>query len=109
MYHVVIFITAINLCFGLCQPSGDGRNDSPGFSAQYCTYTVMDYDTGDILNIAIVDKREVGLKSPNMEKAAFLRCLQALHDGNVKVKEVITDAHPSIRAYLSKYFILIRS
>ena len=51
---------------------GDGRNDSPGFSAQYCTYTTMDYETDDILHVAVVDIRQVALKSPNMEKAAFL-------------------------------------
>ncbi|KAJ8017607.1 hypothetical protein HOLleu_44868 [Holothuria leucospilota] len=82
--------------------SGDGRNDSPGFSAQYCTYTTMDYNTGDILNVAIVDKREVQLKSPNMEKVAFLKCMEILQDNNVKVTEVITDAHPSIRAHLKQ-------
>ncbi|KAJ8026489.1 hypothetical protein HOLleu_31320 [Holothuria leucospilota] len=82
--------------------SGDGRNDSPGFSAQYCTYTTMDYHTNDILHVAVVDKREVGLKSPNMEKAAFISSLQFLQENNLKVKEVVTDAHPSIRAYLKQ-------
>ncbi|KAJ8050345.1 hypothetical protein HOLleu_03510 [Holothuria leucospilota] len=87
----------------VCIFDGDGRNDSPGFSAQYCTYTTMDYHTNDILHVVVVDKRDVGLKSPNMEKAAFVSSLQFLQENNLKVKEV-TDAHPSIRAYLSKCF-----
>ncbi|KAJ8046721.1 hypothetical protein HOLleu_05492 [Holothuria leucospilota] len=81
--------------------SGDGRNDSPGFSAQYCTYTCMDYNTSDILHVAVVDKRQVGLKSPNMEKSAFVESLHKLQESELIVKEVVTDAHPSIRAYLS--------
>ncbi|KAJ8048485.1 hypothetical protein HOLleu_00823 [Holothuria leucospilota] len=62
----------------------------------------MDYDTNDILHVAVVDKRQVGLKSPNMEKAAFIESLQTLQDNNLVVKEVVTDAHPSIRAYLKQ-------
>ena len=46
---------------------GDGRNDSPGHSAQYCTYTVMEHGTDRILALQTVDKREVERKSPNME------------------------------------------
>lgn len=63
----------------------------------------MDYDTGDILHVAVVDKRQVGLKSPNMEKAAFVESLQVIQDNKINVKEVVTDAHPSIRAYMSKF------
>ena len=37
----------------------DGRNKSPGFSAQYCTYTVMEHNTLEILACAIVDKRQI--------------------------------------------------
>ena len=37
---------------------GDGRMDSPGFSAQYCTYTTMDNDSKEIISIVNIDKRE---------------------------------------------------
>ncbi|PIK62610.1 hypothetical protein BSL78_00506 [Apostichopus japonicus] len=82
--------------------AGDGRNDSPGHCAQYCTYSVMDYETCDILDIQVVDKREADLKSTNMEKIAFLRALETLEKSDVKVEEVVTDAHPQIKSYLSK-------
>ena len=82
--------------------TGDGRNDSPGHCAQYCTYTVMDYHTCDILDIEIVDKREAELKSTNMEKIAFVRSLEVLEKSDVKVEEIVTDAHPQIKAYISK-------
>ena len=33
--------------------SGDGQFDSPGHSAKYCVYTVMDHTTGLILDFFI--------------------------------------------------------
>ena len=37
--------------------SGDGRNDSPGHSAQYCTHTLADMETKTILQLEIVDEK----------------------------------------------------
>ena len=37
--------------------SGDGRNDSPGHSAQYCTYSLADMKDQAILEMTIVDVR----------------------------------------------------
>ena len=35
---------------------GDGRNDSPGYSAaQYCTYSLMDVRSNKILAVEVVD------------------------------------------------------
>ena len=76
--------------------SGDGRCDSPGKSAKYCTYSLMDIDTGYKLHCETVDKREVGLQSPNMEKEAFVRLLQFLQS-RIWCIEIITDASFSIR------------
>ena len=33
--------------------SSDGRNDSPGHCAQYCTYSFADMESKQILNIAL--------------------------------------------------------
>ena len=38
---------------------GDGRMDSPGFSATKGSYTIMDYDTKKLLTIELGDTREV--------------------------------------------------
>ena len=43
---------------------GDGRMDSPGFSAKYCLYIMMDHF------LEVVDKREAGSTSSLMEKMA---------------------------------------
>ena len=75
--------------------AGDGRCDSPGKSAKFCTYSMMDIDSGVILHAETVDKREVGLKSPNMEKEAFTRSLEFLLP-RIKCTEIITDASISI-------------
>ncbi|XP_062594118.1 uncharacterized protein LOC134255609 [Saccostrea cucullata] len=42
---------------------GDGRMDSPGHSAQFCTYTFMENTTHKILHIVVMDKRMTGGKS----------------------------------------------
>ena len=39
---------------------GDGRCDSPGHSAKYCTYTLMDSDSGKIVDTTVVAVTEVG-------------------------------------------------
>jgi hypothetical protein len=83
--------------------SGDGRMDSPGYCAKYCTYTMLDYNTKDILDVVIVAKTEVGGKSGCMEAKAFKRVIDNLTGAGIKVKEVITDAHPHVGAIMSKY------
>lgn len=40
--------------------AGDGRRDSPGHSAQYCTYSFMDTTTSQIIHVEVVDVRKVG-------------------------------------------------
>ena len=58
--------------------SGDGRNDSPGHSAQYCTYSLADMDDNTILQMDIVDVREAGGKSNNMERIGFEKAMGVL-------------------------------
>ena len=67
---------------------GDGRMDSPGFSAQYCTYTVMTHDSKDLLACVIVNKRETNMMSTLMEREGLKRCLQQLQDAGIFVKNL---------------------
>ena len=46
---------------------GDGRNDSPGHSAKYYVYLLMKQFVGVVVDLVVVDKRETGGVSTNME------------------------------------------
>ena len=86
---------------------GDGHCDSPGSSAKYCTYTIMDSESGTILHFETVDKREVNFKSPNMELEGLKRCLLFLQSHCIKVSEITTDASTSIISFLGKSLVKI--
>ena len=74
----------------------DGKCDSPGKCAKYCTYSLMDHDTNKILHVETVDKREVRLQSSNMEREAFKRSMTHMLEF-LQFQGVITDASSSIR------------
>ena len=81
-------------CVHYC--SGDGRNDSPGHSAQYCTYSIMDNTSKKVISIITMDKRETEKKSTNMKKACFLKAMEELRER----AEVVTNAHLQIGAVM---------
>ncbi|XP_052224091.1 uncharacterized protein LOC127839744 [Dreissena polymorpha] len=81
---------------------GDGRNDSPGHSAQYCSYTMMEYDSKKFLTLRTLDKRSTDRKSTNMEKVGLEQAIQELTDNNIAVEEVVTDAHLGIGSIMKK-------
>lgn len=92
--------------------SGDGQSDSPGHSAKYLTYIVkLSDDLEDfIVRMECINKREVGGKSPCMEKEALKHTVQKLKD-LISLKEVVTDASSSIikmMGDLSSYSISCR-
>ena len=62
---------------GICL-CGDGRNDSPGHSARYCVYTLMEHFTNAVIDFEVIDKRETGGNSTTMEKEALRRLLENL-------------------------------
>lgn len=49
----------------------DGQCDSPGFSAKNLCYYVMEMTTGYVIEMEVLDKRHVGLKSSTMESLTF--------------------------------------
>ena len=82
--------------------SSDGRNDSPGHCAQYCTYTIADMVDKVLLQQNVLDVREVaGRKSTNMETIGFQRSMDALLGTEIIIKEVITDGHSGINILLA--------
>ena len=78
--------------------------DSPDHCAQYCTYTFADMETKSVLNLNIVDVREVvGRKSPNMERMGFERGLDDILKSSMNINEIVTDGHLEISALMSKW------
>ena len=62
--------TVVEYLKGMPSPlklSGDGRCDSPGYSAKYCTYSIMDQATSLIADYQLVQVSEVSSSSVAME------------------------------------------
>lgn len=76
--------------------------DSPGHCAEYCTYTVVDNETKNILDIEIINKRETKLNSVIMEKEGCRRALDFCISKGLQVTEFATDAHTQIRAMMGE-------
>ena len=70
---------------------GDGRMDSPGFSAKYCVYTMMEHYLNVIIDLEVIDKREAGGTSTLMEKMGCKRLLERMMD-SLNLGEIVTDA-----------------
>ena len=69
----------------------DGRMDSPGFSAKYCVYTMMEQYLNVITDLEVIDKCETGSTSTLMEKMGCKRLLERMMD-SLKLGEIVTDA-----------------
>lgn len=82
-------------CSKIVLLAGDGRCDSPGSSAKYCTYTLLDIDSSTIIHME-VDK-QISLHYPNK---AVSREIKYLHENNITIDEIITDASTVVRKML---------
>ncbi|ESP03281.1 hypothetical protein LOTGIDRAFT_137738 [Lottia gigantea] len=78
--------------------SGDGRRDSPGHCAKYGTYTLMDVDSGYIVDFAVLNKADPRVKNSNaMEPMGLIQCLSNMKKWNIDVNILTTDRHKTIR------------
>ena len=76
---------------------GDGRCDSPGYSAKYGTYTMMESHSNTILDFQVVHVGEVS-SSNAMELEGFRKCLQRLtNDNQLNISTIATDRHVQIK------------
>ena len=73
----------------------------------YCTYTLMDHDTKEIVYMVIVDKRETKGNSPVMEREALRRALLACKENGIPVVELVTDGNASVAAMMRESSILV--
>ena len=79
--------------------AGDGRCDSPGHSAKYGTYTMLDVKSNKIVDFKFLSVCEV--KNWNaMEKKGFIETLNTIEEAGVDVAGVSTNSHPQIKKYM---------
>ncbi|KAL7373051.1 hypothetical protein ABVT39_009334 [Epinephelus coioides] len=78
---------------------GDMRADSPGHSAKFGSYTMMDLKTNRVIDIQLVQSNEVG-GSYHMEKEGLQRSLTLLNERGVTLDCIVTDRHPQIQKFL---------
>lgn len=80
---------------------GDGRCDSPGHSAKYGTYSIVDTASSKVLDFSLVQVTEV--KNSNaMELEGLKRCLDHLQQEQVAIAKLATDRHVQVRAHMKK-------
>ena len=76
--------------------------EGPGHFAQYCFYTFFEYTTKKILCIITLGKRMVDKKSTYFERVCFVQGLEFLLSKEMKIVEVVTDAHLQISSLTRK-------
>ncbi|KAH6921057.1 hypothetical protein HPB50_027950 [Hyalomma asiaticum] len=86
---------------GTATVAGDSRADSPGYSAKYGVYSLLETNINRIINIQLVQSNEVA-SSGHMELEGLKRALTALEESDVRVTQVVTDRHPQVRRYFKK-------
>uniref|UniRef100_A0A1A8AHH8 Si:dkeyp-30e7.2 n=1 Tax=Nothobranchius furzeri TaxID=105023 RepID=A0A1A8AHH8_NOTFU len=80
---------------------GDMCADSPGHSAKYGCYSVMNMQRNQIIDIQLVQSNKVG-GSNHMEKEGLRRSLELLEGSGVKVESIITERRPRVQKFLSE-------
>ena len=76
--------------------AGNGRCDSPGHCAKYCTYTLLDVESQKVVDFKVITVSQV--TSANvMEIKGFRETLQNVEARGVQPSIILTDRHPQIR------------
>ena len=102
-----VFATERQLLFDDAKERGkidlleDGRCDSPGYNAKYGTYTVMDKQTGMIMDLHVSHVGVAG-NSARMELDGLNNVLQRLYDNVINISCLTTDRHKQVRLFLRK-------
>lgn len=79
----------------------EGQCDSLGFSAKNSCYFLMEMVTGYILEVEVVDKRHVDMKSRAMEKKALEQSLARLKSV-LEGRKITTDASSTVKKLIDE-------
>ena len=101
-----VFVTQHQLLFddakerGKIHLLGDGRCDSPGYNAKYCTYTAIGKQTGVIMGMHV---SYVGVAGNSAMKLDGLKnVIQRLYDNVINISSLTTDRHKQVRSFSRK-------
>ncbi|XP_061170182.1 uncharacterized protein LOC133179442 [Saccostrea echinata] len=78
---------------------GDGRADTPGHSAKFGSYAILDLELSLVINVQLVQSNEVK-SSYHMEKEGFIRSINFIKEKGLKIAEIVTDRHVQIVKYV---------
>ncbi|KAK2571601.1 hypothetical protein P5673_002962 [Acropora cervicornis] len=81
--------------------SGDGRSDSPGHSAKYGAFTVIEKRTNKVLDVQLVQSNEVP-NSSWCEHEGLIRMEAFLANKNLDLDVIITDRNRQNAAYIRR-------
>ena len=101
------FVTQCQFLFDDAKESGkidllrDGRCSSPGYNAKYGTYTVMNKQTGMIMDMHVSQAGVAG-NSARMELGGLKNILQKLYDNVINIFSVTTGRYKQVRSFLRK-------
>ena len=76
--------------------AGDGRCDSSGHCAKYCTFTLLDVISKEVADFKVVSVTEVA-NSNQMEKSGFIETHSHIDTNGIKVDTASTDRHLQIK------------
>ena len=79
--------------------SGDGRLDSPGYSAKYSTYLLMAQKSQKIVASNLIHKSDCK-SSSSCEKEGLMRCLNDLKQSKFNVELIATERSSSIHKFM---------
>ena len=77
--------------------TGDGQFDSPGHTAKYCVYTVMEHGSGRVIDFFIAQR---GLNMEELERAACRELLLKLIGKGIDGFSLVTDRHSGIKTMI---------
>jgi len=83
--------------------SGDGRCDSPGYSAKYGTYSLMNTETNKVIDFQVVHVLTAG-NSNRMEKHGLEILLEKFTKLEIPITSLTTDRHTQVRAFMKKCY-----
>ena len=73
---------------------GDAQFDSPGYSAKYCTYTIMDCETNEVVDFSVLQRGQV---TGGLEHQAFRQVWEGLViDEKIKADHLVIDRQATI-------------